>query len=118
MHACALKLIRHAKVGPRPTSMSCGSPEIIISGYKLIYIGPADHVTFMFRWQACIVDIDMDGVDLVVKERYKQKLESVGLLLSDDPCVESNSHRFSDDMSLWPRIEYEHIFGYSLEELH
>ena len=42
----------------------------------------------------------------------EQKLESVGLLLSDDPYVESNSHRFSDDMSLWPRI---HIFGYFIK---
>ena len=51
--------------------------------------------------------MSVDGADLVAKERYKQKLESVGLLLSDDP---SKSHRFSDDMSLWPRIEYGHIF--------
>ena len=62
----------------------------------VVYIGPADHVTLTFNWQA----------RLVAKERYKQKLESVGLLLSDDPYVESNSHRFSDDMSLWPRMEY------------
>ena len=30
-----------------------------------------------FGWQACMGD-NMDGVDLVAKERYKQKLESVG----------------------------------------
>ena len=46
----------------------------------------------------------MDGVDLVAKERHKQKLESFSLPLSDDPYVESNSYLFSDDMSLWPRI--------------
>ena len=29
-------------------------------------------------------------IDLFAKEQYKQKLESVGLLLSDDPYMESN----------------------------
>ena len=57
----------------------------------------------------------MDGLDLVAKERYKQKLESVGLQVSDDPYLEANSHRFRDDMSLWPRIEYGHIFGYFIK---
>ena len=38
----------------------------------------------------------MDGVDLFAKEWYKQKLDSVGRLLSDDPYVESNSYRFRD----------------------
>ena len=57
----------------------------------------------------------MDGLDLVAKKRYKQKLESVGLQVSDDPYLEANSHRFRDDMSLWPRIEYGHIFGYFIK---
>ena len=57
----------------------------------------------------------MDGLDLVAKERYKQKLESVGLQVSDDPYLEANSHRFRDDMSLWPRNEYGHIFGYFIK---
>ena len=26
--------------------------------------------------------------------------------------MKDNDHRFSDDMTLWPRIEYGHIFGY------
>ena len=54
----------------------------------------------------------MDGQIASEKERYKQKLESVGLTLSDDPFMKDNDHRFSDDMTLWPRIEYGHIFGY------
>ena len=37
------------------------------------------------------------------------------MLLSDDPYAESNIHRFSDDMSLWPRIEYGHVFGYFIK---
>ena len=47
-----------------------------------------------FGWQACMV-YNMDGVDLVAKEQFKQELESVGLLLSDEPYVESNNHRFT-----------------------
>ena len=54
----------------------------------------------------------MDGQISSEKERYKQKLESVGLTLSNDPFMKDNDHRFSDDMSLWPRIEYGNIFGY------
>ena len=42
-------------------------------------------------------------------------MESVGLLLSDDPYLESNDGRFSDDMSLWPRVEYGHIFAYFIK---
>ena len=54
----------------------------------------------------------MDGQIASERERYKQKLESVRLTLSDDPFMKDNHHRFSDDMTLWPRIEYGHIFGY------
>ena len=39
----------------------------------------------------------MDGQIASEKERYKQKLESVGLTLSDDPFMKDNDHRFSDD---------------------
>ena len=52
----------------------------------------------------------MDGQISSKMERYKQKLESMGLKLSNDPFIKENDHRFSDYMSFWPRIEY--IFGY------
>ena len=51
------------------------------------------------------------------REHYKQKLESVWLTLSDDPFMKDNDHRFSDDMTLWSRIEYRHIFGYFINRL-
>ena len=50
----------------------------------------------------------MDGQIASEKERYKQKLESVGLTLSDDPFMKDNDHRFSDDMTLWQRIDLIH----------
>ena len=40
-------------------------------------------------------------------KRYKEKLETVGLSLQDDPYW-----RFSSDMTSWPKIEYGHIFAY------
>ena len=47
----------------------------------------------------------MDGQISSEKEHYKQNLELVGLTLSDDPFMKDNYHRFSSDMSLWPRVE-------------
>lgn len=41
-----------------------------------------------------------------------EKLHLIGLGESDDPYSESNSLRFADDMTLWPALEYGHIFGY------
>ena len=41
----------------------------------------------------------MDGRKIGEKERYKQKLESVGLTPGDYPYLNDNNHRFSDDMS-------------------
>lgn len=46
------------------------------------------------------------------KERYKAKLEVVGLTVKDDPYMPCNAARFRPEMSLWPKIEYGHIFAY------
>ena len=53
----------------------------------------------------------MDGQISSEKERYKQKLGSVGLTLSNDPFMKDNDHCFSDDMSLWPRVEFHQSPG-------
>ena len=53
-----------------------------------------------------------DSLPNEAKERYVAKLESVGLSLSDDPYLSQNDSRFSSEMSLWPSIEYGHIFTY------
>ena len=55
-------------------------------------------------------DLSMTG-----KERYKAKLEVVGLTVKDDPYMPCNAARFCTKMSLWPKIEYGHIFAYSLQ---
>ena len=46
------------------------------------------------------------------RERYVDKLCLVGLEESDDPYSDTNSSSFTDDLTSWPAIEYEHIFGH------
>ena len=60
--------------------------------------------------------VNRDGsADFKRKERYKQKLESVGLTTSDDLFMRGDGRRFGDAMSLWQRIEYGNIFGYFID---
>ena len=58
------------------------------------------------RMSAYFESLDWQG-----KKRYQEKLEAVGLSLDGgDPY--SSDKRFSSDMTLWPKIEYSHIFAY------
>ena len=65
--------------------------------------------------------VNRDGwADFKRKERYKQKLESLGLSPSDDLFMRGDGRRFGDGMSLWQRIlwqriEYGNIFGYFID---
>ena len=57
--------------------------------------------------------VNRDGsADFKRKERYKQKLESVGLTPSDDLFMRGDGHRFGDGMSLW---QYGNVFGYFID---
>ena len=49
------------------------------------------------------------------KVKYRNKLESVGLDIKDDPYCEENGDKFTTSMSIWPRVEYGHIFCYFIE---
>ena len=49
------------------------------------------------------------------KERYQRKLKMSGLLLKDDPFDPAYHTRFSDNMGLWPQVEYGNIFKYFIE---
>ena len=60
--------------------------------------------------------VNRDGLaDFKRKERFKQKLESVGLTPSYDLFMRGDGRRFSDSMSLWQRIEYGNKFGYFID---
>lgn len=53
------------------------------------------------------------ALDPIAKERYLQKLRLLGLHEKDDPYT--NSDEFVDDMTLWPPVEFGHIFCYFVE---
>ena len=55
-----------------------------------------------------------DMLDARGKARYKEKLETVGLSIDNDPYVLSNADRFHSDMIQWLKIEYGHVFAYSI----
>ena len=58
----------------------------------------------------------METLDATGKQRYKEKLESAGLSIVDDPYLPENNSRFSADLSSFPQIEYRHIFAWLLRE--
>ena len=45
------------------------------------------------------------------KRKYLEKLSCVGLSMSDDLYLSCNDHKYVNDMTTWPCIEYGHIFG-------
>lgn len=55
------------------------------------------------------------ALDAVSKKRYLDKLSILFLSEKDDPYASSNSERFEMDMSLWPPVEFGHIFCYFIE---
>ena len=46
-------------------------------------------------------------------EMYSKKLKAVGFSINNDPYLPSHEHKFSSDMSQWPRHEYMHVSAYS-----
>ena len=48
------------------------------------------------------------SLDSVAKERYRQRLDLLGLDEKSDPY--RNAEDLVDDMTLWPPVEYGHIF--------
>ena len=52
------------------------------------------------------------SLDAHAKRRYLEKLSCVGFSMSDEPYLSCNDHKYVNDMTTWPCIEYGHIFGY------
>ena len=46
------------------------------------------------------------------KARYIAKLQAVGLTLEVDPYSKESGRNFETNMTIWPPLEYSHIFGY------
>ncbi len=55
------------------------------------------------------------SLDALAKGRYLEKLQLLGLDESGDPFADHNAEKFVDDMSLWPPVEYGHIFCYFID---
>ena len=51
-------------------------------------------------------------LETTAKNRYAEKLMSVGLSIEDDPFLPKNGNRFADSLSNWPQTEFGHIFTY------
>jgi len=50
------------------------------------------------------------SLDSTTKHRYLDKLQLLGLDESGDPYTAHNAEKFVENMSLWPPVEYSHIF--------
>ncbi len=48
----------------------------------------------------------------VAKQRYTKKINLLGLQEEDEPYPERSLLKFIDDLTLWPTVEYGHIFCY------
>ena len=57
----------------------------------------------------------LSALDPVAKTRYFSKIQLVGLTASEDPYEMWKEGKFEEDMTLWPPVEYGHIFCYFVE---
>ena len=55
------------------------------------------------------------SLDPAAIARYVVKLQLLGLAEADDPFAPWNGIKFVDNMKLWPRVEYPHIFCYFMD---
>ena len=56
-----------------------------------------------------------DSLDSTAKRRYIERLTILGLTEKDDPYT--NQDKFVDNMTMWPPVEYGHIWLYFIKRL-
>ena len=56
-----------------------------------------------------------NGLDPIARGRYEEKLTLLGLSKQEGPYLLWNTDKFVESMSLWPPVEYGHIFCYFVE---
>ena len=56
-----------------------------------------------------------EGLSAIAKQRYLDKLSLLNLSKEDDPYLDENSKYFKNDMTIWPAVEFGHIFCYFVE---
>ena len=57
----------------------------------------------------------MQTLDPIAKDRYTEKLRLIGLTEDGDPYKLWVDGDMVDNMSLWPPVEYGHIFSYFID---
>ena len=57
----------------------------------------------------------LSTLDPVAKTRYFAKIQLVGLTASEDQYEMWKEGKLEEDMTLWPPVEYGHIFSYFVE---
>ena len=55
------------------------------------------------------------SLDPVAKDRYNEKLKLLDLSETEEPYELWKTDKFVDDMTLWPAVEYGHIFCYFVD---
>ena len=61
------------------------------------------------------MSVYFQSLDVVACVRYQEKLTLLGLSVSEDPYELWSKEMFVESMSLWPPVEYGHIFCYFME---
>ena len=57
----------------------------------------------------------VNSLDPIARKRYEEKLTLLGLSTLEDPYELWKTDKFVEKMSLWPPVEYPHIFCYFVE---
>ena len=55
------------------------------------------------------------SLDPVARDRYNEKLKLLDLSETEEPYELWKTDKFVDDMTLWPAVEYGHIFCYFVD---
>ena len=65
-----------------------------------------------YRYSQLMMSSCYKTLDVMGKERYKEKLKPVCFSISNKPYLPSHTKKFCSDISQWPKIKYGHIFAY------
>ena len=58
-----------------------------------------------------------ESLGSIEKARCIAKLQAVSLTLELDPYSKQSGRNFETNMTIWPPLEYSHIFGYFITYL-
>ena len=65
---------------------------------------------FICLWYNAVMSSYLNSLDPIARGRYEEKLTLMGLSTLEYPYEVRNTDMFVKSMSLWPPVEYGHIF--------